>query len=113
MTDLETLRREYRRKAAEAREVGALAPLDRVYDQVAEDLGRVNGRAERGGWATTEQAAAVLPLQPDTISRKCAAGEFAGARKTGGSGGGMWMIPWESVYAYLGSPREREPAGVR
>lgn len=106
--NVEELRREYKRKAVEAARIGAMAPLHRVYEEFADILARTDGRPARLGFATTEEAAAILPLKRDTISRKCSAGEFPGARKTGGEGG-HWMIPWESIYAYLAGPDEANP----
>jgi excisionase family DNA binding protein len=95
MNDLERRRRE-------AVEVGATAPLAKVYAVLIEQLRSIDGTPTPERWMTTAEAAEVLSLSEKTVRGWCGEGRFPGAKKTSGETG-RWTIPAREVYMTVGS----------
>lgn len=99
----------YERRRAEALRIGAMAPAAKVYDEVLEDIRRLDGTPETGRMVDTAEAARLLSLCSTTIRRKCAAGEIEGAVKTSGATGD-WRMPIASIYRMMGRRAEATTA---
>ncbi len=95
----------YQRRHKEALEVGATAPVAKLYRTVIEDLKGLNGTPTASRLLNTSDAAGLLGVKRKTVAKWAREGRLRGAMKT--SGDGVWLIPSASVYA-LGSPA-REP----
>jgi hypothetical protein len=87
------------RRAEEAEEGHYTAPVDRILRQV---IGELRGLevADVAVSYDCDGAARLLGVKPKTVAHWCHAGKFPGARKTGQSGGGKWIIPAPDVRAY-------------
>jgi hypothetical protein len=108
---LEELMTLYERRAAEAREHGSTAPLERVYALVLEDLRRLDGVGSPDRVMDTAEAASALGVRPKTVRSWCGEGRFAGARRTSGKTG-EWRIPAAEVIREAGAvvpPRTSSP----
>ncbi len=100
---------EYERRASEAAQVKASAPLADVYRAVIADLRTVSTDTRpHDGLLSTGDAAKVLGVLPKTVAHWCEAGKLADAQKTSPGKGGRWLIPAVSVYR-LGTPAPRAP----
>jgi len=96
---LPDLLRDLEHRARDAEAIGASAPLAAVYRQVIAELRQLEG-ADVAVSYDADGAARLLGVSPKTVAHWCKAGKFAGARKTGGSGGGKWVIPATAVRAF-------------
>ena len=96
---LPELLQDLERRAREAETIGASAPLAAVYRLVMGELRRLDA-ADVAVSYDANGAARLLGVSPKTVANWCAAGKFEGARKTGGAGGGKWVIPATAVRAF-------------
>jgi Helix-turn-helix domain len=96
---LPELLQDLERRAREAEAIGASAPLATVYRQLVGDLRQLDA-ADVAVSYDANGAAHLLGVSPKTVANWCAAGKFAGARKTGGAGGGKWVVPATAVRAF-------------
>lgn len=87
------------RRAREADAIAASAPLAAVYRQIMGELRQLRA-ADVAVSYDCDAAGRLLGVSPKTVAHWCKAGKFPGARKTGGSGGGKWIIPATALRAY-------------
>jgi hypothetical protein len=87
------------RRAEEAEEGHYTAPVDRILRHVIVEL-RGLEVADVAVSYDCDGASRLLGVKPKTVAHWCKAGKFPGARKTGGSGGGKWIIPASAIRAY-------------
>lgn len=80
---------------------GALVPAHEVYRVFLAELSALNG-ADAPLFYDTDRVATMLAVSPKTVAHWAHAGEFPGARRTGGRGG-KWIIPARAVTARLGA----------
>ncbi len=86
----------YQRRQIEATRLKATGSLAEAYLLFLEDLRGLDGKANAGGYVGTEEAGKILTLDPRTVARKAARGDFPGACKTSGQRG-EWRIPLSSL----------------
>ena len=90
------------RRAQEAKEMHASAPVADVLLVVIRELEQVDADRHPARLLNSKQAGRVLGLTPKTVANQCAARRFAGARKTSSGNGGRWRIPATEVYEAAG-----------
>lgn len=101
---------DYERRRREAVEVGATAPLSKVYGRVLEELQSIDGLEAGVPWLDTAEVAAIAGVVRKTVAKWCAEGRFPGARKTSSSTG-EWRIPAHEAHKLAGGPPV-EPSGT-
>ena len=90
--NVEDLIERYERRAGEADQVHATAPVAAGYRCVVEDLQMIGSDIGPDRVLTTNEAAKYLRNSPKTIRKWIGAGRFPGAYRTSGDTG-RWRIP--------------------
>lgn len=84
---------EYENRLERAEELGTLAPLERIYASVLDDLRKLDGVPDGARYLSTSEAADRLGVKPATVATWASEGRFPGAFKTAEGRAGEWRIP--------------------
>jgi hypothetical protein len=85
------------RRAREAEQIGATAPVARVLRMVLGQLADLREESVPNGMINTRHAAALLGVKSKTVANWCSRGKIEGAQKTSDDGKGRWVIPADSI----------------
>ena len=94
---LEELLKEYERRVQDAQRIGAIAPVDKIYGVVLDELTALDGVSTPVGMMNTTEAGNLLRKAPKTVARWARLGRFPGAVRANGLTG-EWMLPPEAVW---------------
>ena len=90
---LADLIRELERRRSDAEDVGATAPVAKVYGAVLDELRAVDGVPAFEARVSTGEAAEIEGVSRATVAKWCADGRYPHAEKTSDGRGGEWRIP--------------------